>query len=58
LGLDEEERKDPERGHAPLEWKDYLALSIAAVESTFLPILIIIATLIGITMLIVHLWKP
>ena len=55
---EEEERKNAERRPPPLEWKDYLALTIAAVESTFLPILIIIAALVGMTMLIVHLWKP
>jgi len=60
LRNEEEEREDAERKRSPpaLEWKDYLALTIAAAESTFLPILIIIATLVGITMLIVHLWKP
>jgi len=58
LRLEEEERKNPERRPPPFDWKDYLALTMAAIESTFLPILIIMATLVGITMLIVHLWKP
>jgi hypothetical protein len=56
----EEDRREPahERAALKLDWKDYLAVTIAALESTFLPVLIILLTLIGLTMLIVHLAKP
>jgi len=40
-----------------MDWKDYVAVTIAALESIFLPVLIIILMLIGITILIVQLAK-
>lgn len=53
---DEHNDNHPERS-PPLEWKDYVALTIAAFETTFLPVIIVMLTLVGLAMLIVHLWK-
>ena len=53
---DEHNENHPEES-VPLEWKDYVALTIAAFETTFLPAIIVMLTLVGLAMLIVHLWK-
>jgi len=57
LNSDEEKHIPREKQGPKLDWKDYVAVTIAALESTFLPVLIILLTLIGLTMLIVHLAK-
>gem|GEM_PF-5863267 len=55
----EEEKQEPahQRPSSRMDWKDYVAVTIAALESIFLPVLIIILMLIGITILIVQLAK-
>jgi hypothetical protein len=59
LQSDEDEKfTPPERPPPPtLQWRDYVALTIAALESTFLPILLLMLALIALTMVIVHFWR-
>ena len=55
---EDEQLRPPERPPPPtLQWRDYVALTIAALESTFLPILLLMLALIALTMLIVHFWS-
>ena len=59
LQADEDEQELARQKPSPkLDWKDYVALTIAALESTFLPVLLIMLTLIGVAMVIVHLSRP
>ena len=59
LQADEDEQELTRQKPSPkLDWKDYVALTIAALESTFLPILLIMLTLITLAMVLVHLSRP
>jgi hypothetical protein len=55
---EDEQLKPPVRPPPALQWRDYVALTIAALESTFLPILLLMLALIALTMAIVHFWRP
>jgi hypothetical protein len=57
LQSDEDEQFKSPAGPSPtLQWRDYVALTIAALESTFLPILLIMLAVIALTMVIIHFW--
>jgi len=59
LQADEDEQELTRQKPSPkLDWRDYVALTIAALESTFLPVLLIMLTLIAVAMVIVHLSRP
>lgn len=59
MEADQNEReRDHDKPVPRLDWKDYAAITIAAFETTFLPIIILMLTLIAMAILFVHLWKP
>jgi hypothetical protein len=49
---DEEEDERSNAGHPTLDMKDYIALAIAALETVFLPLVIVIIVLVALLILL------
>jgi len=51
LGKKDEEREE-KRTHPPLDWKDYVAIIIATLETKFLPVILLILAIFLLTMIL------
>ncbi len=51
-------RRDDEVQVRKLDWKDFIAFGIAALQTTFFPIIIIMLVLIAFGTIMIHLWRP
>ena len=53
---EEEKKADPnKKGSIRPDWKDYIALTIAALESTMLPFILLIILLVTLAFIFTHL---
>lgn len=48
LGKNDEEREE-KRSHPPLDWKDYVAIVIATLETNLLPVILLILAILLLT---------